>query len=242
MCHPWLAVGVTGLLVVKAAQELRVILARESAEESLVNAGLLGARLRAWFRGRIEPLADALLAAGMTADRVTVSQVLVSVLCGLLYGAGWIFTAGCVLIASGTLDVLDGAMARKTGPTTSRGAFFDSVVDRYGEGAVFIGLAMFYRESPMLWAVLVAAFGSFMVSYTRARAEALGVACSVGLMQRPERYVLLGAGSVLGVLFAHLVCQPGRAAGLLSLSVLLVAILANVTALQRAAFTLRRLA
>jgi CDP-diacylglycerol--glycerol-3-phosphate 3-phosphatidyltransferase len=242
MCHPWLAAGVAGLLAVKAAQELRVILARESAEESLASSGLLGARLRAWFRGRTEPLADALLAVGMTADRVTVSQVLVSVLCGLLYAVGWIFTAGCVLIASGTLDVLDGAMARKTGPTTPRGAFFDSVVDRYGEGAVFIGLAMFYRESSMLWAVLAAAFGSFMVSYTRARAEALGVACSVGLMQRPEPYVLLGAGPVLGVLFAHLVCQPGRAAGLLSLSVLLVAILANVTALQRAAFTLRRLA
>jgi CDP-diacylglycerol--glycerol-3-phosphate 3-phosphatidyltransferase len=242
MCHPWIAAGVTAFLVTQAVRELRPVLTASAEDDGPAHAGLLGARLRRWFRSRMEPLADALLRLGMTADRVTLSQLLVSVLCGAAYAAGWVFTAGCLLIGSGTLDVLDGTMARKTGPTTARGAFFDSVVDRYGEGAVFVGLAALFREGAMLWVVLLAAFGSFMVSYARARAEALGADCSVGLMQRPERYVLLGAGSVLGVLLAHLTCRPARATAVLAMSVALVAVLANATALQRAVFALRRLA
>jgi CDP-diacylglycerol--glycerol-3-phosphate 3-phosphatidyltransferase len=81
-----------------------------------------------------------------------------------------------------------------------------------------------------------------MVSYTRARAEALGAECRVGLMQRPERYVVLGGGSVLAVLTAHLTCGAVAAETLLAACVVAVGILANATALQRTAAVLRRLA
>jgi CDP-diacylglycerol--glycerol-3-phosphate 3-phosphatidyltransferase len=80
-----------------------------------------------------------------------------------------------------------------------------------------------------------------MVSYTRARAEGLYVECKVGFMQRPERYVILGGGSIVASLAAHLVCSTAVLSGVLLMSVLVVAVLANVTALQRAAFVLRQL-
>src|SRR3972149_3600412 len=104
------------------------------------------------------------------------------------------FSAGWILVTSGTLDVVDGAIARKGGAASRRGAFIDSVVDRYGECAGFAGLAL--RGDWAFWVVLATIFGSLMVSYTRARAEGLGVECRVGLMQRAERYVVLGGGSI----------------------------------------------
>jgi CDP-diacylglycerol--glycerol-3-phosphate 3-phosphatidyltransferase len=241
MCHPWLAAGVTGVIGVLLVRELTPIFRHAEAGSDEPGSGLLGAALRAWFRDRIEPLVDTLLAAGISANSVTAVQLVASVLCGIAYGAGWVFTAGWLLMASGTLDVLDGAIARKGGAAGPRGAFVDSVVDRYGECAVFFGLAAYFRESWPLWAVLAAFFGAFMVSYTRARAEGLGADCRIGLLQRPERYVILGGGSIVSTLAAHLSCDAAPGYGVLVASVVVVAALANVTALQRAGVALRRL-
>jgi phosphatidylinositol phosphate synthase len=240
-CHPWLAAGVTGFLVVTSIRELGPVLASRSRVGGPTQDGLLGVRLRVWFRQRTEPVAEALLAAGISPTGVTISQLVVGAVCGLAYGRGWVFTAGWLLLASGTFDVLDGAMARKCGVASPRGAFIDSVVDRYGEFVVFLGLAVLYRDGWVLWAVLVALFGSLMVSYARARAEALGAECQVGLVQRPERYVILGGGSIVGVLVAHLTCNPAHGTALLAASIVGVAALASVTALQRIAAALRHL-
>jgi len=241
MCHPWLAAGVAGFLAVIITREIVPVL-RDGDGDTPLEHGLLGQGLRRWFRGRIDPLVDLLLDAGIRADWVSAVQLAVSVLCGLAYGRGWTFTAGWLLMSAGSLDVLDGAMARKRETAGARGAFVDSVVDRYGEGAVFFGLALRFRAAWPLWAVLAAAFGAFMVSYTRARAEGVGVACSEGMLQRPERYVILGFGSLFGSLAAHLACAPDAATGLLVAALVVVAILANVTALQRAVAVVRRLA
>ncbi|MBI3768443.1 MAG: CDP-alcohol phosphatidyltransferase family protein [Deltaproteobacteria bacterium] len=241
MCHPWLAAGVAGFLGVVVTREVVPVLRREERDAPLAQ-GLLGTGLRTWFRGRLDPLVDALLAAGIRADWVTAVQFGISGLCGVAYARGWLFTAGWLLLTGGTLDVLDGAMARKCGAASARGAFVDSVVDRYGECVVFLGLAVHLRDGWALWAVLAAAFGAFMVSYTRARGEGLGVACAIGLLQRPERYVIIGGGSLIGSLAAHLTCAPAAAYGLLVGGVLAVAVLANVTALQRAAAIVRQLA
>ncbi len=240
-CHPWLAAAVTGFVGVLVFREIVPVLRAGDGDARLAE-GLLGAGLRAWFRGRIAPLVDALLDAGVAADVVTAVQLATSVLCGIAYARGWIFTGGWLLLTGGTLDVLDGAMARKRGVASARGAFVDSVVDRYGECAVFLGLAVCFRDAAALWAVLAAAFGAFMVSYTRARGEGLGVTCAVGLLQRPERYVILGGTSLIGSLVAHLGCAPRVATAFLVAGIITVAMLANVTALQRAVAIVRRLA
>lgn len=241
MCHPWLAAGVTGLIGVLLAREIVPVLRRPEPGAPL-DHGLLGDGVRGWFRARIEPLVDTLLAAGIRADAVTALQLVMSVVAGAAYARGGLFTAGWLLLAAGTLDVLDGSMARKGGAASARGAFVDSVVDRYGEFAVFVGLAVYFRHGWSLWAVLAALFGAFMVSYTRARGEGLGVQCSIGFLQRAERYVIIGGGSLFGTLAAHLVCAPAVAYGVLVTGIVVVAILANVTALQRAVTIVRRLA
>jgi CDP-diacylglycerol--glycerol-3-phosphate 3-phosphatidyltransferase len=241
MCHPWLATGVAGFMGVVLVRELVPVLLARDAEAPAARTGFLGAAVRAWFRRRLEPLVDYLLAAGVSANLVTGVQLVLSVLCAAAYAVGWLFSAGWLLLASGSLDVIDGAMARKGGVAGPRGAFIDSVVDRYGESAVFIGLAIYFRYDWPLWLVLVAFLGGFMVSYSRARAESLGADCSVGFTQRPERYVILGGGSMFGTLAAHLACDPGVGRGALIVSLVVVAALANLTALQRVVFTVRQL-
>lgn len=241
MCHPWLAAGVTGFIGVLLAREIVPVLRHHESFAEAPARGLLGSGLRLWFRERLEPLVDVAVGAGIDANWVTVLQLGASALSGLAFGAGWMFTGGWLLVGGGTLDVLDGAIARKGGAAGPRGAFVDSVTDRYGEYAVCLGLAVHFRESWALWAVLAAMLGGFMVSYARARAEALGVDCAIGLMQRPERYVLLGGGAIVSTLVVHLTCDPAPAHGVLVGSIVLVALLANLTALQRALFAVRQL-
>ena len=101
-------------------------------------------------------------------------------------------------------DLFDGRVARVSGLASKFGAFYDSTLDRISEGVVYLGLLSLYNryladvnDVTMIYLILLAMSGSFMVSYTKARAEALGLECPGGLMQRPERIVLLGGGSLL---------------------------------------------
>lgn len=242
MCHPWLAAGVTGFAAVVIAKQLASIAAQPVAAETRSAHGLLGTRLRSWFRDRLRPLVEGAIAMGLTPNGVTLSQLAGSIVCGVAYGRGWLFTAGWLLIACGTLDVLDGEMARREGRDGSRGAFIDSVVDRYAESAVFAGLAVHYRDDWLLWGVLAAWVGAFLVSYVRARAESLGISCQEGMLQRPERYVLLGGASMIGTITTHLTCNVDARHHVLAAGVATLAVLANATALQRITTTLRRLA
>jgi CDP-diacylglycerol--glycerol-3-phosphate 3-phosphatidyltransferase len=108
--------------------------------------------------------------------------------------------AGLVIIGAGIFDMVDGRVARQTHQVTVFGAFFDSVIDRYSDVVLFFGLLVFYARGNRLFYVFLAAFvmiTSLMVSYTRARAEALIGSCKVGFMERPERVVLI----ILGALF-----------------------------------------
>jgi len=245
MCHRWLAAGVTVLVGVLLVRELAPVLRPDAAVEQQggrdATTGFLGRAVRAWFRHRIEPLVDTLHAAGVGPNAVTAVQLVTSAVCALAYASGWIFTAGWLLLASGTLDVVDGGLARRGGAAGPRGAFMDSVADRYGECAIFFGLAILLRDGWALWAVLAAFVGAFMVSYTRARAEGLGIECRIGLMQRPERYVILGGGSMASALARHLTCETVPAHRILVAAIVVVAVLANVTALQRTAHAAERL-
>jgi CDP-diacylglycerol--glycerol-3-phosphate 3-phosphatidyltransferase len=200
-------------------------------------------RLRVWYRSVLAPFEERLVAWGVHPDALTCAALAVSVLAGVAFSQGWIFLAGWLTILAGTLDVLDGGVARRNGTASRRGAFVDSLIDRYAEFATLVGLGAFFRASWVLLAVAVAAFGSFMVSYTRARAEGLGLDLHLGSAQRPERYVILGVGAWLSSLVAHLACPLlGRPTHVvLEVAVVVLAVLSTWTAFQRARHAVRSL-
>jgi CDP-diacylglycerol--glycerol-3-phosphate 3-phosphatidyltransferase len=113
------------------------------------------------------------------------------------------FYAGLVIIGSGFFDLVDGRVARASNQVTRFGGFFDSVVDRYSDAALFFGLLVYYARGGRFFYMLLTALvmiSSIMVSYTRARAESLIGSCKVGFMERPERLVLLIIGALFNVM------------------------------------------
>jgi CDP-diacylglycerol--glycerol-3-phosphate 3-phosphatidyltransferase len=204
---------------------------------------LIGPRVRTWYRGVIAPIEDLLVAWRIHPDAITWGQLAVSVAAGGAFAAGWLFLAGWLTIVAGTLDILDGGLARRNALAGRRGALLDSLVDRYAEFATFVGLGAYFRDGWALLAVAVAAFASLMVSYTRARAEGLGLDLRVGGAQRPERFVILGFGAWLSDLTAHLACGLGgpRTQVVLEAAVVLLAALSSWTALTRGRHAVRAL-
>ena len=151
----------------------------------------------------ISPATSALIRWGVHPNAVSLVGFAVTVAAGVLYHFDHVRWAGFCILGGGVLDILDGQVARLSGLASKFGAFFDSTLDRISEIVVFLGLLSLYtqygRQLADVWMVYVIALamgGSLMVSYTRARAEALGLYCSVGLMQRAERVLLLGGGSL----------------------------------------------
>ena len=139
--------------------------------------------------------------------------------------------AGLVIIGAGIFDMVDGRVARATNQVTTFGGFFDSVIDRYSDVALFFGLLVFYaREKRFFYLVLVAFVmaSSVMVSYTRARAESLIGSCKVGFMERPERIVLV----IIGALFARW--------GAMAPVLWVLAVLSTVTIINRIVYTYRQ--
>jgi len=125
-------------------------------------------------------------------------------LSALAYGVGAIRMGGLLLLASGVVDTLDGQVARRGAMVTKFGAFYDSTLDRIGDGATFIGIGAFLLTAadvayrlPAVITCMVAILASLLVSYARARAEGLGIECKVGIAQRAERIVGLGGASLL---------------------------------------------
>jgi phosphatidylglycerophosphate synthase len=223
-------VGLTIVLALRGVARTDV-----PSEAADPNGPLIGPRVRTWYRGLLAPFEERLARSGWSPDTITYAQLVVSVLAGWAFAIGAIFVAGWLTVFAGTLDILDGGLARRRGVAGPRGALVDSVVDRWAEFATFFGLGLFFRQGWMLGAVAFAAFGSQMVSYTRARAEGLGLDLATGRAQRPERYVVLGCGAWMSSLVAHLTCPlVGRPSHVvLELAVLVLAALSTWTAVQR---------
>lgn len=182
------------------------------------------------LRERLQPVVDRLAARRITPNQVTVAALGVSLLAALCIAGGGLRLGALVLLLASLGDLLDGMLARQTGRATPFGAFFDSTLDRIGEGAILAALAYQFAVTgrPTVVAVTVLALlGSLLVSYTRARAEALGVECKVGLMSRAERVALLVLGLLLGL--------PG-------LAVLVLAVLSLYTVGERVSYVRRALA
>lgn len=146
------------------------------------------------------PAARFLARTSITPNTITWSGFLLSVGAAALIATGYPFTAGFVVLVAGLFDLLDGALARLTNQVTRFGAILDSTIDRLAEAALLLGiLILFAREQSFLGILLagIALPGSFLVSYIRARAEAAGLECQVGLFTRGERVIVLVLGLLL---------------------------------------------
>ena len=203
---------------------------------------LLGRYLRHYIMWVLGPWERALVRWRVTPNALTFASFVVACVSGVAFALGNFGAGGWLYLLTGILDILDGRIARATGMVTKGGAFFDSVMDRYAELVVFSGLAIFYRNSWALYVALVAAIGSIMVSYTRARGEALGVEVNIGTMQRPERLFYLGVISglspIVETLFGHGALPPFVP---VVVALALLGASANVTAIRRISHTLARL-
>jgi CDP-diacylglycerol--glycerol-3-phosphate 3-phosphatidyltransferase len=206
-------------------------------------------RMRGALHVAIDPIVALAHGAGLRADHLTVLGLVLCAGAGLAFFDGHSRLGALLLLGAGLCDLLDGQLARRAGGETRFGAFFDSTLDRLGEALVLLGIlgfclrnlvALVFESSrvleqmavglyPMTWAVVagtaaLALVGSFMVSYTRARAEGLGLECKVGWFGRPERMLLLMLAGALQVFWA------------MSGALLLLTVLSFFTAAQRVAY------
>jgi CDP-diacylglycerol--glycerol-3-phosphate 3-phosphatidyltransferase len=201
--------------------------------------------LRDGFVSILRPIPRALIARDIHPNTVTTFGFLTTCAAGLVYFLGHVRIGGALVILGGILDILDGQVARGSGKNSVFGSFYDSTLDRISEVIVFLGILSLYSgrvpefagarqefsQEWMAYVVALAMAGSLMVSYTRARAEALGLDCKVGMMQRAERVVLIGLSSWW---------FGGAFGGLVLTGVLIVmAVLTNFTAFQRIVWVYR---
>lgn len=177
---------------------------------------------RQWGGKILAPVVALLARLGFTPNAITVIGFLLNIGIAILLATGHFQLGGGLILAAGIFDALDGSLARLTNQQTRFGAFLDSTLDRYSDALVFIGLAWAYMETGGRTAVLLCIFslvGSVMISYTRARAEGLGIECKNGLLTRFERVLIVSIGLLIGL------AQP---------MLWLMAVLTNFTAAQRA--------
>lgn len=173
--------------------------ASHSGAHDLSRAGsLMPAWVKEAARAILNPVVRLALALHVTANTVTVLGLLIVVVAAVVIGSGGLLAGALILMGGSLLDAVDGALARATGGGTPFGGFLDSTLDRAGEAIVYLAIAAYYlRGAAPTWPVLaafIALAGSFLVSYSRARAEGIGVSASVGLAPRTERMVLVLAG------------------------------------------------
>ena len=206
------------------------------------------------FNTLVTPIGNILEASRVHPHAVTITGFLFSIASGVLFWLGHFVWAGVMIILSGVCDVLDGRLARKTARITPFGALLDSTIDRYSEIAIFMGLAAYFNSKYVTALIILVIAGSLLTSYTRARAEGLGIDCKVGLMQRPERLTFLATAAILGslldralgardIITRYEIVNHFFASGqiLIKIALLAIAVLANVTVIQRMIHVSRKL-
>ncbi len=177
--------------------------------------------LRVRFKHLLDPIGGFLNRIGIAPNTLTLAGLIGNLIGALFVAREQFLIGGVILLLMGPLDALDGTMARLRGEATDFGAFIDSVTDRYSELIIFAGLLYYFLQSGNFWMamlVFAASAGSVLVSYVRARAQSLGYEAKAGILTRAERFAVLIPSIILG--------YP-------SVGVVIVAILANFTALQR---------
>lgn len=180
-----------------------------------------------------QPISRALIGAGVRPNHVTTVGILLILVAAVFYGMGHVRWGGFFLLLSGWTDMMDGQVARGGGMATKFGAFYDSTLDRVGDGLTFIGIGAFFLLWPgdLAWRQgvvilsMVAVMASLLVSYARARAEGLGLDGKVGIAQRAER--------ILGLGLPSMIFGAGQRGIILSSIVLVLTLLALITVVQR---------
>ena len=181
-------------------------------------------RLRVRFKKDLDRIGGFLLSLGLTPNMLTLLGVFGNLVGAVLIAFGYLTVGGLVLLVMGAMDALDGTMARLKGTPSKWGGFVDSVSDRYSELLIFAGLLVYYLDrgnNLMSLLIFIAAAGSVMVSYTRARALSLGYEVKRGLLTRAERFFILTPMIIIG--------YP-------QIGIVIIAIFANFTAFQRIYF------
>ncbi len=192
-------------------------------------ARLLNAVPQKLIRGvheSLDRLADFLVGLNASPNVITLLGLLAGLAGGLLFALDRPLGAAGFILICGLIDILDGKVAAKGNRQSLYGAIFDSTLDRYSEFFIYLGLAVHFRNRWPLWVVFFTFLGSTMVSYTRARAEGLGIECRAGLMQRAERLILLLLGSLIGPLLE--IFDP-----VMIVILIFIALVSNITAFQR---------
>ncbi len=178
-------------------------------------------QMRVRFKGLLDAIGSAMNRVGITPNTLTMIGLAGNFVGALFLSQGKFLVGGLIVLAMGPVDALDGTMARLRGEPSEFGGFVDSVVDRYSELIVYGGLLSYYidiEDSLLAILTFAAAAGSFLVPYIRARAESLGFEAKVGILTRMERFLILVPSLVLSI--------PWLGIGI-------VAVFANITALQR---------
>ncbi len=204
---------------------------------------LLSGGIKSWWVFLMKPIEDFLIERKFRPNVLTITTLVVSALAGWFFHLGMIFIAGVLLLAGSTFDIFDGRVARAQGLNSPKGAFFDSCVDRYSEVLIYLGLLSFFRDTFLVYIVFLIVSCSMMVSYTKARAEGLGIDCEVGMMQRAERVVYLGvlaAFNFLGNIVTFLMGLESRDY-LLKLSVIILFLFSFYTSIERMAYVMGKM-
>jgi CDP-diacylglycerol--glycerol-3-phosphate 3-phosphatidyltransferase len=200
---------------------------------------LIPQQARDRFGTLLDPLALLLIRWHVRPNLITTVGTLVVVGSAAAFALGEVRWGGWLLLVAGLFDMVDGQVARQGGTTTTFGAFYDSTLDRVGEAVLFGGIALYFlgggvpatRVTPAVAATLVALAGSLLVSYTRARAEGLGLSVKVGIAQRAERVLVLGVPTAA--------FGAGNEGALLFWIVVLLALATAVTVVERVLYVAR---
>lgn len=172
-----------------------------------------------------DPVARALLRAHVRPNHLTMLGLGVSIVAAGALAQGRLRVGAVLLALAGLFDFFDGSLARLANSVSAFGAFLDSVVDRYSDLVVLLGVVLYYHraaDTTGVFLTMVALVGTIMTSYTKARAQSIGVACEIGLIERPERLIVLIAGATFNLLTPAMIA---------------LAVLTNLTAVQRIVYT-----
>lgn len=210
---------------------------REEVLESVTRhqTKILSQHVKEWWVFITDPIALFFVKIGLRPSSITGIGFIISLIAAILFSQGLFGYAGWVMVFGATFDIFDGRVARLTGQETRSGAFYDAVLDRFSEGACFLGLAYYFRNSWVMVFVIAGLIGSMLVSYTKARGESVQVQCKIGTMQRPERIVYIGVSSLLDpvayVIMMNWTANPFPI--LLIIAIIIIAVMTNYTAVQR---------
>jgi CDP-diacylglycerol--glycerol-3-phosphate 3-phosphatidyltransferase len=204
-------------------------------------SALLGLSVRNWMVWLIGPIERLLVRSGLSPDALNFFGAAAGIAAGAAFAAGALGLAAWLLALGGISDILDGRVARARGVVSRYGAFLDSTLDRFAETGTFVGVAWYLSGSAWMTAATVLAIaGSLLVSYTRARGEALGAGFAGGVMQRAERVIVLAIGALFdSSVTGRLRWAPGT---VLSAAVVAIAVGTVGTAIYRTAMIARMLA